>query len=54
MCENCKFCRDLNGCYCYCQKKCNRVRISTQQNCPKFCPKAESKGENETQVKGAV
>lgn len=38
-CKNCKFAKDIIGCYCYCLKTYNRKQISKQTNCKHFVNK---------------
>ena len=35
-CLNCKYASTINGSYCYCKKKYNRVQISKQADCKKY------------------
>ena len=41
MCNNCKYAKEITGCYCMCRKKNNRVRISGMTECKKFEEKAD-------------
>lgn len=36
MCEDCKYCTELKGCFCYCKKKYGRMNIFDHADCKHF------------------